>query len=162
MFRQDINGLRAYAVAAVLLYHFGVPGFGGGFVGVDVFFVISGFLMTGIILTKLEARNFSLPDFYLARARRIIPALAVFCLALLVFGWFWLTPYTYKALGRYAVASITFVSNFVYQRGAGYFAEPAHDNWLLHTWSLSVEWQFYLLYPLLLLAVARWFRFSSK
>ncbi|MGL5335898.1 MAG: acyltransferase family protein, partial [Enterovibrio sp.] len=76
-FRHDINGLRAWAVVAVVLYHFGVPGFAGGFIGVDVFFVISGFLMTGIIVTGLEQNNFSLADFYLARARRIIPALVV-------------------------------------------------------------------------------------
>ena len=78
-FRYDINGLRAWAVVAVVLYHFGVPGFAGGFVGVDVFFVISGFLMTGIIITGLERGNFSLWGFYLARARRIIPALLVLC-----------------------------------------------------------------------------------
>lgn len=89
-FRHDINGLRAWAVFAVVLYHFGVPGFAGGFVGVDVFFVISGFLMTGIIISGLERGNFSLWGFYLARARRIIPALLVLCAILLILGWFWL------------------------------------------------------------------------
>lgn len=85
-FRSDINGLRAWAVVAVILYHFGVPGFGGGFVGVDVFFVISGFLMTGIVVKGLERGNFSLIGFYLARARRIIPALAGLCTVLIALG----------------------------------------------------------------------------
>ncbi|MGI2024342.1 acyltransferase family protein [Shewanella glacialipiscicola] len=97
-FRHDINGLRAWAVVAVVLYHFGVPGFAGGFVGVDVFFVISGFLMTGIIISGLERGNFSLWGFYLARARRIIPALLVLCASLLILGWFWLPNADYKML----------------------------------------------------------------
>ncbi|MEW6132432.1 MAG: acyltransferase family protein [Pseudomonadota bacterium] len=154
-FRKDINGLRAYAVIAVLLYHFGIAGMGGGYAGVDVFFVISGFLMTAIIQPGVEEGRFSLSGFYLARVRRILPALAVLCAAVLLFGWFWLAPYLYENLGKSAGASLLFISNFVYNRAGGYFAEPAHDNWLLHTWSLSVEWQFYLLYPLLLLALAR-------
>lgn len=154
-FRKDINGLRAYAVVAVLLYHFGIAGMGGGYAGVDVFFVISGFLMTAIILPRVEEGRFSLSGFYLARVRRILPALAVLCAAMLLFGWFWLAPYLYENLGKSAGASLLFISNFVYNRAGGYFAEPAHDNWLLHTWSLSVEWQFYLLYPLLLLVLAR-------
>lgn len=159
-FRKDINGLRAYAVVAVLLYHYGMAGMSGGYAGVDVFFVISGFLMTTIILPKVESGRFSLSDFYLARIRRILPALAVLCVAVLLFGWFWLAPYLYENLGKSAGASLLFFSNFVYNRGGGYFAPHAHDNWLLHTWSLSVEWQFYLLYPLLLLALARFSRGS--
>ena len=87
-FRQDINGLRAWAVVAVVLYHFGVPGFSGGYIGVDVFFVISGFLMSGIIIRELERGSFSLWDFYFARARRIVPALVVLCALLLLFSWF--------------------------------------------------------------------------
>lgn len=154
-FRKDINGLRAYAVMAVLLYHFDVAGITGGYAGVDVFFVISGFLMTAIILPKVEAGRFSLPGFYLARVRRILPAVAVLCVAVLAFGWFWLVPYLYESLGKNAGASLLFISNFTYNRAGGYFAAPAHDNWLLHTWSLSVEWQFYLLYPLLLMLLAR-------
>lgn len=154
-FRKDINGLRAYAVIAVLLYHFDTAGMGGGYAGVDVFFVISGFLMTAIILPKVEAGRFALSSFYLARLRRIFPALAVLCTAGLLFGWFWLAPYLYESLGKSAGASLLFISNFVFNRAGGYFAAPAHDNWLLHTWSLSVEWQFYLLYPLFLLVLAK-------
>src|SRR5579871_5488409 len=107
-FRIDINGLRAWAVAAVVLYHYRVSGFGGGFVGVDIFFVISGFLMTGIIANGLNDQKFSLISFYLARARRIIPALVAVCAALLAIGWFLLLPAEYKTLSRHAAYSLTF------------------------------------------------------
>jgi peptidoglycan/LPS O-acetylase OafA/YrhL len=151
-FRTDINGLRAWAVGAVILYHFGVPGFGGGFVGVDVFFVISGFLMTGIVIQSLETGRFSLIGFYLARARRIIPALAVLCAVLLALGWVFLLPPDYKLLGTHAVYSLSFLSNIEFYREAGYFDLASHEKWLLHTWSLSVEWQFYMALPIALWA----------
>ncbi|QYF94279.1 acyltransferase [Massilia sp. PAMC28688] len=154
-FRVDINGLRAWAVAAVILYHFGVPGFAGGFVGVDLFFVISGFLMTGIVLRGLERGNFSLFDFYMARARRIIPALAVLCLALVALGWFVLLPPDYRQLGAHAGYSLGFLSNFAYFLEAGYFDTASQEKWLLHTWSLSVEWQFYMLLPVVMWAAWR-------
>lgn len=131
-----------------MLYHFGVPGFAGGFIGVDVFFVISGFLMTGIIIAGLERGNFSLWDFYLARARRIIPALLVLCSSLLIFGWVWLPSVDYKMLGVHVGTAVAFVSNLKFWREAGYFDAASHEKWLLHTWSLSVEWQFYILLPL--------------
>lgn len=127
----------------------------GGFAGVDVFFVISGFLMTGIIFRGMEQDNFSVLNFYVARANRIIPALALLCLALLFFGWFYLTPLEYKALGKHAASSVGFLSNFVYWREAGYFDAASHEKWLLHTWSLSVEWQFYIIYPLVLIALRK-------
>jgi peptidoglycan/LPS O-acetylase OafA/YrhL len=155
--RTDIQGLRAYAVLAVMLYHFGVPGFSGGFVGVDVFFVISGFLMTAIIVRGIEQEKFSILDFYLARARRIIPALTVVCVALLALGWFWLSPSDYTMLSKHSGSAIGFYSNFIFMDEEGYFDAPSQSKWLLHTWSLSLEWQFYLLYPLLLIAVARCF-----
>lgn len=156
-FRYDINGLRAWAVVAVVLYHFGVPGFAGGFVGVDVFFVISGFLMTGIIITGLERGNFSLWGFYLARARRIIPALLVLCVSLLILGWFWLPNADYKMLASHVGTAVVFISNIKFWREAGYFDAASHEKWLLHTWSLSVEWQFYILLPLCCLLVWHWF-----
>ena len=151
-FRNDINGLRAWAVVIVILYHFGVPGFHGGFVGVDVFFVISGFLMTGIISNGLTKGSFSVTGFYLARARRIMPALIVLCAVLLFVGWMILPPADYQALGLHAVYSLLFLSNVRFLGEAGYFDTASHEKWLLHTWSLSVEWQFYLLFPLLLMA----------
>ncbi|PHN58783.1 hypothetical protein AO268_11000 [Pseudomonas sp. ICMP 8385] len=156
-FRSDINGLRAIAVIAVVLYHFGVKGFSGGFAGVDIFFVISGFLMTGIIFRQTDSGKFSLTGFYLARAKRIIPALAFLCLSLLVAGWFVLIPSEYKELGKHAATSIGFLSNFAYWREAGYFDTASHGKWLLHTWSLSVEWQFYIVYPLIILATRKLF-----
>lgn len=156
-FRDDINGLRAWAVLAVVLFHFGVPGFVGGFVGVDVFFVISGYLMTGIITRGLERNNFSYLGFCMARAARILPALLVLCTVLLILGYFTLTPLDYRNLATHAFSSVTFIANFKYWDEAGYFDTASHEKWLLHTWSLSVEWQFYLLLPLLLMAVwARW------
>jgi peptidoglycan/LPS O-acetylase OafA/YrhL len=149
-FRTDINGLRAWAVVAVILYHFGVPGMTGGFVGVDVFFVISGFLMTGIVVRGLERGKFSILSFYMARARRIVPALVGLCAVLMTLGWFWLTPLDYKTLSTQAIYSLSFLSNIQFWREAGYFDTSSHEKWLLHTWSLAVEWQFYLLLPLLL------------
>jgi peptidoglycan/LPS O-acetylase OafA/YrhL len=154
-FRKDINGLRAIAVIAVVLFHFNSSWLSGGFAGVDVFFVISGYLMTGIIFKGIQQDNFSIVKFYAARANRIIPALAVLCLVLLVFGWFYLTPLDYKALGKHVVGSLGFISNFIYWRESGYFDVTSHDKWLLHTWSLSAEWQFYIIYPLLLVALRK-------
>lgn len=152
-FRDDINGLRAWAVIAVLLFHFKVPGFAAGFIGVDIFFVISGFLMTGIILRGLEKNNFSLWQFYMARGRRIVPALMVLIVTLLALGWFWLPTPDYRALGEESFYSLAFLSNVHYWRSAGYFDTAAHEKWLLHTWSLGIEMQFYLLYPVFALLV---------
>jgi peptidoglycan/LPS O-acetylase OafA/YrhL len=154
-FRHDINGLRAIAVIAVVLFHFNASWMPGGFAGVDVFFVISGFLMTGIVFRGIEQENFSILKFYVARANRIIPALAVLCLVLLIFGWFYLTPLDYKALGKHAASSVAFLSNIIYWRESGYFDAASHEKWLLHTWSLSVEWQFYIIYPLVLVAMRK-------
>jgi len=155
-FRLDINGLRAWAVVAVILYHFGIPGFEGGFVGVDIFFVISGFLMTGIIVKGIESpggRTFSLLQFYLARAVRIIPALLVLCIFLMAIGWLFLPATEYFQLSQHVASAVSFVSNMVFWREAGYFDTSSHDKWLLHTWSLSVEWQFYILLPLVVLLI---------
>ncbi len=157
IFRNDINGLRAIAVVIVVLFHFGLPGFSGGFVGVDVFFVISGFLMTGIIFTKLQKNQFSVLEFYLARARRIIPALAALCLILLFLAWFLLPPYEYDRLGKHIIGAATFLSNIVFFKESGYFDASSHEKWLLHTWSLSVEWQFYIIYPVLILVLRKMF-----
>ncbi|PKF61437.1 acyltransferase [Psychromonas sp. psych-6C06] len=149
-FRKDINGLRAIAVIAVVLFHFDATWLPGGFAGVDVFFVISGYLMTGIIFRGIENKNFSIYRFYIARANRIIPPLAVLCLVLLVWGYFYLTPIDYRVLGKHIGGSISFLSNFLYWMEDGYFDVSSYEKWLLHTWSLSVEWQFYIIYPLVL------------
>ncbi|MDB1124791.1 acyltransferase family protein [Vibrio algarum] len=154
-FRKDINGLRAIAVIAVVLFHFNASWMPGGFAGVDVFFVISGFLMTGIIFKGIEQENFSILQFYVARANRIIPALAVLCMFLLVFGWLYLTPLDYKTLGKHVASSMGFLSNFIYWRESGYFDASSHEKWLLHTWSLSAEWQFYIIYPIILVAMRK-------
>lgn len=154
-FRLDINGLRAFAVIAVVLFHFNSSWMPGGFAGVDVFFVISGFLMTGIIFRGLESPDFSILKFYIARANRIIPALAILCFVLLLFGWFYFTPSDYMELGKHVLSSLAFLSNVTYWREAGYFDSSSHSKWLLHTWSLSVEWQFYIIYPLLLIFTYR-------
>ena len=154
-FRKDINGLRAIAVIAVVLFHFNPTWVPGGFAGVDVFFVISGFLMTGIIFRGIEQENFSIIKFYVARASRIIPALAFLCLVLLVLGWFYLPPMDYRALGKHVAGSVGFLSNIIYLRESGYFDAVSHEKWLLHTWSLSVEWQFYIIYPLVLITMRK-------
>ncbi|CAM2141928.1 exopolysaccharide production protein ExoZ [Pararobbsia alpina] len=156
-FRKDINALRGVAVTLVALFHFQASHFHGGFAGVDVFFVISGYLMTAIVVGKLDVGRFRLWDFYLARFTRIVPALVGVSAALLVFGWFYLDPHSYKLLAKHAGSSITFISNFVYWRESGYFDASSQSKWLLHTWSLSTEWQFYLIYPIVLMAGARLF-----
>ena len=148
-FRYDINGLRAYAVILVVLFHFGITGFTAGFIGVDIFFVISGFLMTSIVVRSLEKGNFSVLDFYLSRGIRIVPALFVLCLTLLIIGWFFLLPTDYKALAKHSLSSINFFSNIIYWKESGYFSTDSHNKALLHTWSLSVEWQFYILFPII-------------
>ncbi|TWR52484.1 acyltransferase [Pseudomonas marginalis] len=128
-FRRDINGLRAWAVICVVLYHFGVPGFNGGFVGVDVFFVISGFLMTGIIIKGLESKNgFSISSFYIARARRIIPALIALCAALVFIGWSLLPAGEYSTLSINTITALTFTSNIKFWRETGYFFEDSKYN----------------------------------
>lgn len=154
-FRKDLNGLRAIAVISVVLFHFNSAWLPGGFAGVDVFFVISGFLMTGIIFKGIEKNNFSILRFYVARANRIIPALAVLCLILLVFGWFYIIPPDYKILGKHVGSSIGFLSNIIYWMESGYFDASSHEKWLLHTWSLSVEWQFYIIYPIVLVLMRK-------
>lgn len=160
-FRYDINGLRAIAVLAVVIFHFNHSWLPGGFAGVDVFFVISGFLMTKIIMKGIEDRTFNLFKFYVARANRIIPALAMLCLILLVFGWFYLTPDDYRLLGKHVISSLGFFSNVIYWLESGYFDSVAYEKWLLHTWSLSVEWQFYIIYPVILIALNKVLTFEN-
>lgn len=158
IFRKDINGLRAIAVLAVILFHFKIVGFTGGFAGVDIFFVISGYLMTAIIFTRIRGKTFSLLDFYISRAKRIIPALAVLCTILMVLGFIYLEPIDYRELLRCIKSSIFFTSNIYYSHKVGYFVTSTQENWLLHTWSLSVEWQFYIIYPIVIALLCRFFK----
>ena len=154
-FRTDINGLRAIAVISVVLFHFGIAGFSGGFVGVDIFFVISGFLMTGIVVRDFNKNRFSFIGFYLARARRIIPALFFLTIVLLVIGWFYLSPDDYSRLSKEVDRAVLFLSNHYFFKKSGYFDPDSHERLLLHTWSLSVEWQFYILYPIIIYFVSK-------
>lgn len=152
-FRSDINGLRAYAVIAVVIFHFFPSVLSGGFAGVDVFFVISGYLMTAIIVNRIETSGFSLIEFYLSRANRIIPPLAVLCTALFFWGYFFLPVYDFRIVGRDLFGAITFSSNIIFSLKQDYF--EGDTNFLLHTWSLSAEWQFYIVYPILILVTTR-------
>jgi peptidoglycan/LPS O-acetylase OafA/YrhL len=147
-FRLDINALRALSVLAVAGYHFQLPGFAGGFVGVDIFLVITGYLMTGKVLNDLIRDRFSLRTFATMRMRRIYPALAVATTASVVAGWFVTLPGEYQKHLLQALSALTFVSNFAFNSDNGYFAMAAQTKPLLHTWSLSVEWQFYIWMPL--------------
>ncbi len=154
-FRHDINALRAIAVVGVLLFHFSIWPFGGGYAGVDVFFVISGFLMTDIVARRQTAGSFGVVAFWRDRARRIVPALGALLLVMLVLGLICLDPLRYAEMARSAVAPLLFYSNVEYWFAGGYFDTPQHSKWFLHTWSLSVEWQFYIVYPLAMLMLTR-------
>lgn len=153
-FRYDISFLRFLAVTFVVLFHFKVPFFDGGFIGVDIFFVISGFLMTLIILTGIKENKFKLIQFYKKRIERIIPAMLFLITVLSSFSFFLLKD-DIKQLFRYALSSEIFFSNIFYLRNSGYFDNSSQNNPLLHTWSLSVEWQFYIIYPLILIALRK-------
>jgi peptidoglycan/LPS O-acetylase OafA/YrhL len=148
--------LRAVAVVPVVLYHAGVPGISGGFLGVDVFFVISGFLITSIVAGEIAEGRFSLISFYERRARRIVPALTVVVLSTFTVGWFFLLPGEYKYLGQSALAAALFLSNLYFTLKLDYFAPAAEFAPLLHTWSLAVEEQFYLFYPPMLALLFAW------
>jgi peptidoglycan/LPS O-acetylase OafA/YrhL len=149
-FQTDINGLRGLSVLVVVLYHFNLRLFSGGFVGVDVFFVISGYLMTKIIVSGFLKGNFEYFSFVLRRAQRIFPALYVLLILMLVGGVLLLAPTDLTRLATQTVQAVIFNSNNYFAGKQGYFSGGADDNWLMHTWSLSVEWQFYMLYPALI------------
>jgi len=149
-YRADIDGLRAVAVLSVVAYHAFPAWVGGGLVGVDIFFVISGFLISTILFGNLQNNSFSFLEFYKRRIRRIFPALIVVCSASIIVGWFWLLPDEYQQLGKHIIGGSAFVSNFMFLGESGYFDNAADTKPLLHLWSLGVEEQFYIVWPLLL------------
>lgn len=155
-YRAEIDGLRALAVLPVVLFHANIAPFTGGYIGVDVFFVISGYLITTILLKNLDGGSLSLGRFYERRARRILPALFVMVLVTIPFAWKWLLPWY---LNKYSIDLLGvsfFISNILFWQRTSYFEPLAEENPLLHTWSLAVEEQFYLIFPVLLLLVWRY------
>src|SRR5438093_10878427 len=149
-YRRDIDGLRAVAVLAVLAFHAFPQVLPGGFVGVDVFFVISGYLISGILFSDLQRGQFTYREFYARRMRRIFPALAVVLAACLFFGWLVLLDAEYTQLGGHVAAGAGFFANLALRRESGYFDRTAELKPLLHLWSLGIEKQFYFVWPLVL------------
>lgn len=155
-YRPDIDGLRAIAVLPVVAFHAFPTWMKGGFIGVDVFFVISGFLISTIIFENLDKGTFSFTEFYARRVRRIFPALTVVLIACMIFGWLVLLPDELNQLGKHIVAGTGFVSNLILWNEVGYFDNSAETKPLLHLWSLGIEEQFYIVWPLLLWLAWRW------
>ncbi len=154
-YRKDIDGLRAFAVLAVIIFHYFPKILRGGFVGVDVFFVISGFLISGIIFKSLDKKEFSFADFYSHRIRRILPALILTLSACIILGWFILLPGEYEKLGKNIVSSVLFATNIELYLENGYFDIASHSKPLLNLWSLGVEEQYYLIWPIIILFIYR-------
>ncbi|NOR30406.1 MAG: acyltransferase family protein, partial [Sulfitobacter sp.] len=154
-YRGEIDGLRAVAVVPVIFFHAGVDIFSGGYIGVDVFFVISGYLITSILLHDLQKQQFSLLTFYERRARRILPALCFVVLCCIPFAWLWMMPSELEDFGLSLVGVATFTSNILFWQQSGYFAASAELKPLLHTWSLAVEEQYYIFFPIFLAFVWR-------
>ena len=150
-YRPEIDGLRALAVIPVILFHAGFELFAGGFIGVDIFFVISGYLITTIILSELDKGKFSLANFYERRARRILPALFFVMTVCYPFAWLWLNPIDFDDFSQSLIAVPTFTSNFLFWKESGYFDTAVDLKPLLHTWSLAVEEQYYVLFPLFMM-----------
>lgn len=151
----QIDGLRAIAVIAVIAYHAGSDYFSGGFVGVDIFFVISGFLITSILLNDIKRESFSIAKFYERRIRRILPPLFFVMLACLPLAWLWLTPGDMRDFAKSLISTTLFISNILFWKQSGYFDTTNEIKPLIHTWSLAVEEQFYIFFPLLLLLLKR-------
>lgn len=154
LYRAEIDGLRAVAVLPVIFFHAGFSLFSGGYVGVDIFFVISGYLITSIIFDEINSGKFSIIQFYERRARRILPALFFILFVTTALGWLWLLPNEYRQYSESLIGVVSFTSNIFFYVTGGYFGGANEFKPLLHTWSLSVEEQFYLIFPLFILLVA--------
>ncbi|HEX8590160.1 acyltransferase, partial [Pseudomonas sp.] len=150
-YRPEIDGLRTVAVLPVILFHAGFTFFSGGFVGVDIFFVISGYLITSILAAEIAQGHFSILKFYERRARRILPALFFVIIATLPFALVWMLDSDIQNLGRSIMSVAVFASNLFFWRNTDYFDPAAGEQPLLHTWSLAVEEQYYIFFPLFLL-----------
>ena len=161
IFRNDINLLRAISVLIVLLYHFKIPYINNGFVGVDIFFVVSGYLMTSIIFRGFDQNTFNLRKFYIGRFKRIVPALLIVVIVVFIVSFIYFFTLIYWRLAREIAYALSFISNINYFREIGYFDIDAYKKWFLHTWSLSVEFQFYLIYPLALLILKKIFNIDK-
>lgn len=157
-YRPEIDGLRALAVVPVILFHAGFDLFKGGFVGVDIFFVISGYLITTIIIEDINDGKFTLKSFYERRARRILPALFLVLFFSSIFSWLWLAPDDMKDFSQSLVSTVLFFSNVLFWRESGYFETASELKPLIHTWSLSLEEQFYLFFPILCVFALRYFK----
>tara|TARA_B100000579_G_C22821398_1_gene850849 strand:+ start:221 stop:2080 length:1860 start_codon:yes stop_codon:yes gene_type:complete len=149
-YRKEIDGLRAVAVIPVIFFHAGIKYFEGGFIGVDIFFVISGYLITSILIQDIEKNNFSLINFYDRRVRRILPALFFVMLITIPFAWLWMMPTQMEGYSRSLIASTLFLSNILFWKERNYFEIGVEEKPLIHTWSLSIEEQYYLIFPIFL------------
>jgi peptidoglycan/LPS O-acetylase OafA/YrhL len=161
-YRKEIDGLRAVAVIPVIFFHAAIGPFHGGFIGVDIFFVISGYLITTILLSDLSAGNYSILEFYERRIRRILPALFFVLAVSLPFAWFWLLPRELEDFSQSIAAVTLFASNILFWQKSGYFDSASELKPLLHTWSLAVEEQYYVLFPILLAVIWKHFRSEAK
>ena len=160
IYRRDIDGLRAIAVLPVIFFHAGFEIFNGGFIGVDIFFIISGYLITSLILKDLESNSFSLLKFYERRIRRIVPLLFFVALICIPFAWLWMSPKQFIDFSQSIASLSIFSSNYLFWRESGYFDLSAETKPLLHTWSISIEEQYYLIFPILLIAISNLKKFK--
>src|SRR6056297_2949900 len=156
-YRPELDGLRSIAVLAVVFYHFATPGFSGGFVGVDIFFVLSGFFIGRLLWVELsQTGSINYLNFLFRRLRRLAPAYFLMLIVVSVVAYQVLLPFEYRFFGKELISSTVYLSNIMYFREEGYFDIGADSKNLLHTWSLSVEEQFYIFLPLALLLLSRW------
>ena len=158
IYRPEIDGLRALAVLPVIFFHAGFDLFSGGFIGVDIFFVISGYLITSLLIKDIESKQFTILNFYERRARRLLPALFVVMSFCTFLSFMWMLPNQMKDFSQSLFAVSFFTSNILFWRETGYFGDEALEKPLLHTWSLSVEEQYYIFFPIFLILAWRYGR----